>query len=120
MKQALLLNVTHSTPALIALSTFFIAYLLVIFEEFTHLRKSKPLIFASGIIWVIVSILANQQKLPEIAHAAIQHNLMQYAEILLFIIVAITYINVLTERNVLKHYVLGLQSLNCLTVNYFG
>ncbi len=102
MKQALLLNVTHSTPALIALSTFFIAYLLVIFEEFTHLRKSKPLIFASGIIWVIVSILANQEKLPEIAHAAIQHNLMQYAEILLFIIVAITYINVLTERNVFE------------------
>ncbi|HEV2523672.1 MAG TPA: sodium:proton antiporter NhaD [Gammaproteobacteria bacterium] len=102
MKQTLLLNVTHSIPALIALFTFFIAYLLVIFEEFIHLRKSKPLIFASGLIWVMVSILANQKKLPEIAHAAIQHNLMQYAEILLFIIVAITYINVLTERNVFE------------------
>jgi Na+/H+ antiporter NhaD/arsenite permease-like protein len=102
MKQTLLLNVTHSMPALIALFTFFLAYLLVIFEEFIHLRKSKPMIFASGIIWVMVSLLANQKELPEIALAAIQHNLMQYAEILLFIIVAITYINVLTERNVFE------------------
>lgn len=97
-----LINVTHSIPALIALFTFFLAYLLVIFEEFIHLRKSKPMIFASGIIWVMVSLLANQHSLSEVAHTAIQHHLMQYAEILLFIIVAITYINVLTERNVFE------------------
>lgn len=97
-----LLNVTHTLPALIALSTFFIAYLLVVFEEFIHLRKSKPMVFASGIIWVLVSFISNQKELPEIAHTAIQHHLMQYAEILLFIIVAITYVNVLTERNVFE------------------
>jgi Na+/H+ antiporter NhaD/arsenite permease-like protein len=102
MVQKILLNITHSTPALIALFTFALAYLLVIFEEFIHLRKSKPLILASGIIWVMVSILANQQQHPEIAHAAIQNNLMQYVEILLFILVAITYVNVLTERNVFE------------------
>lgn len=102
MVQKILLNITHSTPALIALSTFALAYLLVIFEEFIHLRKSKPLILASGIIWVMVAILANQQGHAEIAHAAIQNNLMQYVEILLFILVAITYINVLTERNVFE------------------
>lgn len=98
----MLKNVTYSIPALIALFTFSLAYLLVIFEEFIHLRKSKPVIFASGIIWVMVSILAIQGDVSDIAHAAIQNNLSQYVEILLFILVAITYINVLTERNVFE------------------
>lgn len=97
-----MLNVTHSIPALFALFTFFLAYVLVIFEEFIQLRKSKPLMLASGLIWLMVFVLAKQKNLLNVAETAIQHNLMQYAEILLFIIVAITYINVLTACNVFE------------------
>ncbi len=97
-----MLNVTHSIPALFALFTFFLAYVLVIFEEFIQLRKSKPLMLASGLIWLMVFVLAKQRNVLSLAVTAIQHNLMQYAEILLFIIVAITYINVLTTCHVFE------------------
>lgn len=100
MKNQILENVASSTPALIALCTFFLAYCLVIFEEFIHLKKSKPLVLAAGIIWVLVAFVAQQEGLGDVANAAIKHNLMDYAELLLFILVAITYINVLTERRV--------------------
>lgn len=34
--------------------------LLVMAEEFIHLRKSKPVIIAAGIIWLMVAIVYNQ------------------------------------------------------------
>ena len=34
-----------------AILLFVLAYGLVITEEFTHLRKSKPVMLAAGIIW---------------------------------------------------------------------
>ena len=98
----ILQDVIYSIPALIALFLFFLAYVFVLLEEFTQLRKSKPLVLASGIIWIIVAFIAHQQNvLPEINNS-IRHHLMDFAELLLFIIVAITYINVLTERKVFE------------------
>ena len=97
MSHSIIPNATQSTPAILALGTFLIAYILVIFEEFIQLRKSKPLLLASGIIWMLVAIVANQKGIPEVVSIATRQNLLEYAELLLFIIVAITYINVLTE-----------------------
>ncbi len=95
-------GIITSTPALIALTIFLLAYLLVLLEEFTQLRKSKPLVLASGIIWIIVAIVAHNKNLLPQVNNAIRHNLMDYAELLLFIVVAITYINVLSERKVFE------------------
>ena len=39
-----------------ALAIFTIAYLVVICEEMLHLRKSKPVIVAAGVIWALVAI----------------------------------------------------------------
>ena len=94
----ILTNVTNTMPAIIALSLFFVAYILVILEEFIHLRKSKPVVLASGIIWLIVSILAQKKGMPDIAAAAVRHNILEYAELLLFLLVAMTYINAMQER----------------------
>ena len=38
------------------MAIFIVAYLFVMAEEFTHLRKSKPVIIAAGIIWGIVNV----------------------------------------------------------------
>lgn len=102
MKNTVLEHATHLTPAWIALATFCFAYLLVILEEFIQLRKSKPMVLGAGIIWALVAYIGNQQGLPSVVDAAIRHNLMDYAEILLFIIVAMTYINALTDRRVFE------------------
>lgn len=93
---------TQSPLAFIALGTFLFAYLLVMLEEFTGFRKSQALILASSIIWILIALIAHQKGIPEVAVMAIRHNFMEYAELLLFIIVAITYINVLSERNVFE------------------
>lgn len=100
--KTILENVTHSIPAWIAVSAFFFAYILVILEEFIQLRKSKPMVLGAGIIWAMVAFIANQKGQSDIVNTAIRHNLMDYAEILLFIIVAMTYINALTERRVFE------------------
>ena len=94
------LNATNSCLGLVAIFIFVIAYIFVILEEVTSLRKSKPVLLAAGIIWIIVAIIAKQQYLTNFASNAVKHVLLEYAELLLFLIVAMTYINVLQERRV--------------------
>ena len=48
-----------SFPALFSLGVFVISYSFVMTEEFSHLRKSKPVVVASGVIWLAVVITAN-------------------------------------------------------------
>lgn len=84
-------------PAVLTL--FGLAYLLVMLEETTHLRKSKPVILGAGIIWVLIAIAAGQQGLPPgQVEQALRHNLLEYAELMLFLLSAMAYINALDER----------------------
>jgi len=50
-----MLDLTGHWVGVVALLIFVLAYLLVIVEEFTHLRKSKPVILAAGLIWAIIA-----------------------------------------------------------------
>ncbi|NGZ97426.1 MAG: sodium:proton antiporter [Nitrospira sp. WS110] len=70
-------------------------------EEFTHLKKSKSVILAAGIIWGAIS-LAYPDSQAELVEQAFRHNLMEYAELMLFLLVAMTYINALDERLVFE------------------
>jgi Na+/H+ antiporter NhaD/arsenite permease-like protein len=94
------LNLTDSYLGYAAVFIFIVSYILVISEEITGLRKSKPVLLASGFIWIIVAILAKQQQLMHFTAAAVKNTILDYSELLLFLIVAMTYINVLQERNV--------------------
>ena len=92
-----------SGVGIFALVIFVIAYLMVMAEEFTHLRKSKPVILAAGIIWAAIAWSARSQGLPpELAEQALRHNLLEYAELMLFLLVAMTYINTMQDRNVFE------------------
>lgn len=81
-----------------SLIVFFIAYIFVMAEEFTHLRKSKPVVLASGIIWIFIALAYNANGLPDAAEVAIRHNILEFAELFLFLLVAMTYINAMHER----------------------
>jgi Na+/H+ antiporter NhaD/arsenite permease-like protein len=83
-----------------ALIIFVLAYALVMAEEFLHLRKSKPVIIAAGIIWAMIAYVYVQQGFTHEAEAAVRHNLLEYAELMLFLLVAMTYINAMQERQV--------------------
>jgi NhaD family Na+/H+ antiporter len=92
------LDLTHSNVGFIALAIFGLSYLLVMAEEFTHLRKSKPVILAAGIIWAMIGAVYMDHGMSELAEQAVRHNLLEYAELMLFLLVAMTYINTMDER----------------------
>ncbi|MCB1857627.1 MAG: sodium:proton antiporter NhaD [Gammaproteobacteria bacterium] len=98
------LDLTDHWVGFTALAIFAIAYGLVMAEEFTHLRKSKPVILAAGIIWALVAwVYHTHTELPVgMAEQAVRHNLLEYAELMLFLLVAMTYINAMDERNVFE------------------
>jgi Na+/H+ antiporter NhaD/arsenite permease-like protein len=97
------LGLTGTERGIYTVLIFLVAYAFVMTEEFTHMRKSKPVILAAGIIWGHAAILAHQAGIPtEEMHKAFEHNLTEYAELMLFLLVAMTYINSMAERNVFE------------------
>ncbi len=94
------LDLTTHTVGITALALFTFAYLLVMAEEFTHLRKSKPVIIAAGVIWALIGWIYTQHGMSEVAEAAVRHNLLEYAELMLFLLAAMTYVNAMQERRV--------------------
>lgn len=93
-------DMTGTGFGIAALAIFVVAYALVINEEFLHLRKSKPVIVAAGLIWVLIGIVYALRGDTHTAAEALRHNLLEYAEIMLFLLAAMTYINTLEERDV--------------------
>ena len=94
------LDLTDSGIGFFAIVIFVFAYALVIGEEFLHLRKSKPVIIAAGLIWGTIGWVYTQHGMSHMAEAAVRHNLLEYAELMLFLLVAMTYINAMQERQV--------------------
>ena len=92
------LDLTGHAVGITAIIVFVLAYALVMVEEFTHLRKSKPVIIAAGIIWVMIGYIYAQHDMSHAAEAAVRHNLLEYAELMLFLLVAMTYVNAMDER----------------------
>ncbi|MCF6282826.1 MAG: sodium:proton antiporter NhaD [Candidatus Polarisedimenticolaceae bacterium] len=85
-----------------AIAIFVVAYLFVMAEEFTHLRKSKPVILAAGMIWALIAWYYQTQGFTDEAQIAVRHNLLEYSELMLFLLVAMTYINAMDERNIFE------------------
>ncbi|HKS88938.1 MAG TPA: sodium:proton antiporter NhaD, partial [Stellaceae bacterium] len=83
-----------------ALAIFALAYALVIAEEAIHLRKSKPMVVAAGLMWGLVAAAGGPLGLTPKIEAAFAHVFLEYAELLLFLLVAMTYVNALEERRV--------------------
>jgi Na+/H+ antiporter NhaD/arsenite permease-like protein len=102
MQTAFLDHLTHPL-ALFSLVIFLVAYGFVITEEFTQLRKSKPVVLAAGLIWVCIGLLGRQLGLLPLVEQAFQHNILEYAQLFLFLLVAMSYINALEDRGLFHH-----------------
>lgn len=89
--------ITHPV-GLVCVAIFIIAYIFVILEEKIHLRKSKPVLVAAGIIWTLIAWQYSSQNLTDLSTAAFRHALLEFSELMLFLLVAMTYINALEER----------------------
>jgi len=96
------LNLTTHWAGYLALILFVIAYVFVMVEEFTHFRKSKPVILVAGLIWAIIAGVYASNGLPHAAEEALRHNILEYAELFLFLLVAMTYIEAMRERHIFE------------------
>ncbi len=96
------LNLTTHWAGYLALILFVIAYVFVMIEEFTHFRKSKPVILVAGLIWAIIAGVYVSNGMPHAAEEALRHNILEYAELFLFLLVAMTYIEAMRERQVFE------------------
>lgn len=100
MAEGASINLTSHGVGYASLALFIAAYVLVMAEEFTHLRKSKPVILAAGIIWAMIAMVYVGQGNEHAAEQAVRHNILEYAELMLFLLVAMAYINAMEERRV--------------------
>jgi Na+/H+ antiporter NhaD/arsenite permease-like protein len=83
-----------------AVVLFVAAYSLVVFEEFTHLRKSKPVMMAAGLIWALIGFEYARHGLTGAVEEAVAAFLVEFSELFLFLLAAMTYVNSMSERNV--------------------
>lgn len=90
-------DMTTSPVGFLAIGIFIFAYALVMAEEFTHLRKSKPVILAAGLIWIFIA-MATASSDSHLVTEALRHNILEYAELFFFLLCAMTYINAMEER----------------------
>ena len=99
--ESVTLNLVTHPAGIAAVIVFVLSYSLVLVEEFTHMRKSKPVIFGAGLIWIIVGLVAPHHGVDHATlRAGIFHGLEEYAALLLFLLAAMTYIGALQERRV--------------------
>ena len=87
---------------IISILLFVIAYAFVMTEELTHLRKSKPVMFAAGIIWAMIAWVGVQTGDSYAVKKEIMHAFDEFNQLMLFLLVAMTYINSMSERNVFE------------------
>lgn len=92
------MDLTTSWIGITALTAFAIAYVLVIAEEFTYLRKSVPVIVSAGIIWALVGIRYAQVGAGHDVEEAVKEYLIEFSQLFLFLLVAMTYVNSMSER----------------------
>jgi len=94
------MDLTTHWAGYLAIAIFIAAYLLVILEENIHLRKSKPVIVAAGFIWILVALAYSSMGDSHTAEELVRHNLLEFAELFLFLLAAMTFINTMEERGI--------------------
>ncbi len=97
------LDQTHTIFGISALVLFVLAYALVMLEERLHLRKSKPVLLAAGLIWILIAWHAHDVPAQSaLVAAAFEHIFLEFASLFFFLIVAMTYVGAMSERGVFE------------------
>lgn len=106
------LDLTQHWVGYLALVLFGIAYFFAMTEEVTELRKSKPMVFAASAIWIFIAAIYVNNGMSEQAGLAFRATLESYAELFLFIMVSMTYLNAMEDRGVFANLRVWLLSKN--------
>lgn len=92
-------SLAYTWVGFFSIAAFVLAYILVILEEKLHLRKSKPVILIGCIMWAAVAFYEASSGGGH-AEGHVKHMIGEIGELFFFILVAMTYINTLQERQV--------------------
>jgi len=93
-----LIDLTHSIFGILALLVFVTGYFFVLGEELIHLRKSKPVIVAAGLIWLLTAVAYALNGDQQTAGLAARQYILEFAELFLFLLAAMTFITTMEER----------------------
>jgi Na+/H+ antiporter NhaD/arsenite permease-like protein len=86
-----------TTVGYVALLIFALAYGFVVLEDVLKMKKSKPVVFAAGLIWIAVAV---GTTLGKGVQDRVMHHLADFAALFMFLTVAMTYINAIAHRRV--------------------
>jgi Na+/H+ antiporter NhaD/arsenite permease-like protein len=87
----------------LALALFVLAYVAVVLEERIRIAKSKPVMLAAALIWGLIAWQTSDGGVGSIAaRHAFEAMFLEYAEIFFFLVVAMTYVTAMGERNVFE------------------
>ncbi|HEY8926602.1 MAG TPA: sodium:proton antiporter NhaD [Polyangia bacterium] len=90
-----------STPwGYACLALFVASYAIIVLEEPLHLRKSVPALLGAAAIWGVVGAAFALRGESHVAAEAFERNLLDYAQLMLFLLAAMTFVNTLEERQV--------------------
>jgi Na+/H+ antiporter NhaD/arsenite permease-like protein len=85
-----------------ALFVFCLAYALVFAEEKLHLRKSKPVMIAASVIWILVALAFRAEGRGAEVGKLLNPVLLDFSKLFLFLLSAMSFVNTLVERNVFE------------------
>ena len=94
------IDLTATSYGIWAVIIFVAAYAMVIGEEQLHMRKSKPMIVGAGVIWILVALAYISVGHSDQVRGFLNHNLLEFVELFLFLLAAMTFINTMEERGV--------------------
>ncbi len=94
------LSLTHHVIGYLSIAVTVLAYVAAMSEDIIELRKSKPMVLGSAVVWFAICIYYALHGEAKVAAVAFESNLLAYVELLLFILVSMTYLNAMEERGV--------------------
>ena len=93
-------DLSHHIVGYLSILFTVLAYVAAMSEEVIELRKSKPMVLGSAIVWFAICIYYALNGQAKVAALAFESNLLAYIELLLFILVSMTYLNAMEERGI--------------------
>ncbi len=116
------MNMLNTWVGYSAVLLFILAYILVIFEEKIHLKKSKPVVLVGCFMWALIGIYEIKHEAHhasiysfkegstvhfEVRHEGgaldyVEHLISEIGALFFFLLVAMTYINTLSFLNVFQ------------------
>lgn len=95
-------DLAHHWAGYFSVVVMVLAYVAAMLEEETYLRKSKPMLLGSALVWFAIAIAYRQHGDAHVVTEAFQSNLLAFIELMLFIMVSMAYLNTMEDMRVFE------------------